>query len=130
MGWTLSFPFPFPLRLRSVHSRRRLQNVAFTLLIVAITVLLLRFMQPVLIPLVLGALLFYALDPAVDRLQQMRVPRAVGAALMLADRPRGMRRAGLLAARAGPDRDRSTADGRAQAGRVAAKGARGRARGR
>ena len=37
-----------------------------------------------LIPLVLGALLFYALDPAVDRLQQMRVPRVVGAALMLA----------------------------------------------
>jgi len=61
----------------------RIQHVAFTLLIVAITVLLLRFMQPVLIPLVLGALLFYALDPAVDRLQQMRVPRAVGAALML-----------------------------------------------
>ena len=65
-------------------SRRRLQNVAFTLLIVAITVLLLRFMQPVLIPLVLGALLFYALDPAVDWMQQMRVPRVVGAALMLA----------------------------------------------
>ena len=33
-------------------------------------------MQPVLIPLVLAGLLFYALDPAVDRLQQMRVPRA------------------------------------------------------
>jgi predicted PurR-regulated permease PerM len=40
-------------------------------------------MQPVLLPLVLGALLFYALDPAVDRLQRLRVPRAVGAALML-----------------------------------------------
>ena len=63
--------------------RRRLQNVAFTLLIVAITVLLLRYMQPVLLPLVLGALLFYALDPAVDWLQQMRVPRALGAALIL-----------------------------------------------
>ena len=36
-----------------------------------------------LIPFVLGALLFYALDPAVDWLQKLRVPRAIGAALML-----------------------------------------------
>ena len=36
-----------------------------------------------LIPFVLAALLFYALDPAVDWLQKMRVPRAIGAALML-----------------------------------------------
>ena len=40
-------------------------------------------MQSVLIPFVLGGLLFYALDPAVDRLQKVRVPRALGAALML-----------------------------------------------
>ena len=40
-------------------------------------------MQPVLLPLVLGALLFYALDPAVDRLQKLRVARAIGAAFML-----------------------------------------------
>ena len=40
-------------------------------------------MQPVLLPLILGALLFYALDPAVDRLQRLHVPRAIGAALML-----------------------------------------------
>ncbi len=77
-------PVPVPVETPVRTSRRRLQNVAFTLLIVAITVLLLRFMQPVLIPLVLGALLFYALDPAVDRLEQIRVPRMIGAALMLA----------------------------------------------
>jgi predicted PurR-regulated permease PerM len=59
------------------------RNVAFTLLAVALVVLLLRFMQPVLLPLVLGGLLFYALDPAVDWLQKLRVPRAIGAALML-----------------------------------------------
>ena len=62
-----------------VHVR----NVAFTLLAVGIVVLLLQFMQPVLIPFVFGGLLFYALDPAVDWLQQKHVPRAVGAALML-----------------------------------------------
>jgi len=61
----------------------RVRNVAFTLLSVAIVILLLQFMQPVLLPLVLGALLFYALDPAVDRLQKLRVPRSIGAALML-----------------------------------------------
>ena len=61
----------------------QVRNVAFTLLSIAIVVLLLRYMQPVLLPVVLGALLFYALDPAVDRLQKLRVPRSIGAALML-----------------------------------------------
>ena len=59
------------------------RNIAFVLLSIAIVVLLLQFMQPVLLPLVLAALLFYALDPAVDRLQKLHVPRALGAALML-----------------------------------------------
>ena len=45
--------------------------------------LLLRFMQAGLLPLVLGALLFYALDPAVDRLEKWRLPRAIGVALIL-----------------------------------------------
>jgi predicted PurR-regulated permease PerM len=61
----------------------QVRNVAFVLLSIAIVVLLLQFMQPVLLPLVVGALLFYALDPAVDRLQELHVPRALGAALML-----------------------------------------------
>jgi predicted PurR-regulated permease PerM len=61
----------------------QVRNVAFTLLSIAIVILLLQFMQPVLIPFVLGALLFYALDPAVDWLEEMRVPRAIGAGLML-----------------------------------------------
>jgi predicted PurR-regulated permease PerM len=68
-----------PLPGSPVHVR----NLAFTLLSAAVVILLLQYMQPVLLPLVLGALLFYALDPAVDRLQRLGVPRAVGAALML-----------------------------------------------
>src|ERR1044072_7554347 len=67
----------------SVDTSIRVRNIAFTLLSVAIVVLLLQFMQPVLLPLVLGGLLFYALDPAVDRLQKLRVPRSIGAAMML-----------------------------------------------
>lgn len=70
----LSTPLPSGIQVR---------NVAFILLSIAIVILLLQFMQPVLLPLVLGALLFYALDPAVDRLQKLWVPRAIGAALML-----------------------------------------------
>jgi predicted PurR-regulated permease PerM len=61
----------------------RVRNVAFTLLSAAIVILLLQYMQSVLLPLVLGGLLFYALDPAVDRLEAWRVPRAIGAALMI-----------------------------------------------
>jgi predicted PurR-regulated permease PerM len=62
---------------------QNLVKAAYTLLIVGIVILLLQFMQPVLIPFVLGALLFYALDPAVDWLERVRVPRAIGAAFML-----------------------------------------------
>jgi predicted PurR-regulated permease PerM len=60
-----------------------LAKAAYTLLIVGTVILLLQFMQPVLIPLVLGALLFYALDPAVDWFERHHLPRAIGAALML-----------------------------------------------
>jgi predicted PurR-regulated permease PerM len=60
-----------------------LARTAYTLLIVGIVILLLQFMQPVLIPLVLGALLFYALDPSVDWFERHHLPRAIGAALML-----------------------------------------------
>ena len=58
-------------------------RVAFVLVAVAVVIHLLQLMQPVLTPLVLGALLFYALDPAVDWLQRRRVPRSVGAGLAL-----------------------------------------------
>ena len=60
-----------------------LARTAYALLIVGIVILLLQFMQPVLIPLVLAALLFYALDPAVDWFERHHLPRGIGAALML-----------------------------------------------
>jgi predicted PurR-regulated permease PerM len=59
------------------------RNIAFTLLSVAIVILLLQYMQSVLIPCVVAALLFYALDPAVDWLQRRHVPRAIGAGLLI-----------------------------------------------
>jgi predicted PurR-regulated permease PerM len=69
----------------AVMPRQDLQvrHLAFTLLAGAIVIYLLQTMQAVLIPLVLGGLLFYALDPAVDWLQKHSVPRAIGAAVVL-----------------------------------------------
>ena len=98
-------PAPTPVR-----------HVAFTLISVAIVVLLLQLMQSVLIPFVLGGLLFYTLDPAVDRFQKMPVPRALGAAVMLLIVVTGLRGAGLPATRPGADRHRSVVRRLAQAG--------------
>ena len=58
-------------------------NVGFTLVAIATTIALLRYMSEVFIPFVLAGLLFYALDPIVDRLQRLKVPRAIGAALTM-----------------------------------------------
>jgi predicted PurR-regulated permease PerM len=68
---------------RPAVSSPRLRDIAFTLICVAIVILLLQLMQEVLLPLVLATLLFYALDRPVDWLQKKRIPRAIGAALML-----------------------------------------------
>lgn len=61
----------------------RVRNLAFILLSGVAVVWLLQMMQSVLIPFVVSGLLFYALDPAVDWLQARRLPRAIGAALVL-----------------------------------------------
>jgi predicted PurR-regulated permease PerM len=60
------------------------RSLALTVLAVAAAILLLKYMQSVLIPFVLAGLVFYALDPLVDRLQAMRVPRSLGAGFAIA----------------------------------------------
>ena len=60
------------------------RGLALTVLAVAAAILLARYMQEVLIPFVLAGLVFYALDPLVDRLQRHHVPRALGAGLAIA----------------------------------------------
>ena len=67
-----------------VPTERDSKGLALTVLAVAAAILLARYMQSVLIPFVLAGLVFYALDPIVDRLQRLRVPRAIGAALAVA----------------------------------------------
>jgi predicted PurR-regulated permease PerM len=60
-----------------------IRSVALSLVAAAAAIVLLRYMQSVIIPFVLAALIFYALDPAVDRMQRWGLPRAIGAGLMI-----------------------------------------------
>lgn len=60
-----------------------MRNAAITLIAVIAAVLLLQYAQSVFIPLVLGLLISYALDPAVTRLERMRVPRSIGAGVLI-----------------------------------------------
>ena len=65
-------------------TERDTKSLALTVLAVAAAILLARYMQSVLIPFVLAGLVFYALDPIVDRLQRVHVPRVIGAGLAVA----------------------------------------------
>ena len=58
-------------------------TVALVVIALGIMIFLLQFMQALLAPLAFGILLFYALDPAVDFMERARVPRWIGAALVL-----------------------------------------------
>jgi predicted PurR-regulated permease PerM len=70
------------LRLPAPPSRRS-GRVTRIVILAAVAILLLRYLQPVLLPFVLSFLLFHALDAPVDWLQRWRVPRGLGAALTL-----------------------------------------------
>ena len=60
-----------------------IRHVTLTLGAIVAVIWLLKNTQDVLIPFVVSGLLFYALDPFVDRLERWRVPRAIGALAML-----------------------------------------------
>ena len=59
------------------------RSTALTVLAVVAVVMLLQYAQSMIIPIVLGVLISYALDPAVDWMERRRVPRPIGAALVL-----------------------------------------------
>src|SRR6187397_849172 len=59
------------------------RTIALLIIAFGVTIFLLQYMQALLAPLAFGLLLFYALDPAVDALERRRVPRWIGAALMI-----------------------------------------------
>ena len=70
---------------RDPQSRAPVQsrNAALTLIAVIAAVLALQYAQSVIIPVVLGVLISYALEPLVSRLTRWRVPRGLAAALVL-----------------------------------------------
>ena len=60
-----------------------MRNAAITVMAVIAAVLVLQYAQSVFVPLVLGLLISYALDPLVTFLEKHRVPRAASAGLLL-----------------------------------------------
>ena len=75
------------------------RSVSLTIIAGAAILGVLKLAQPVIIPFVVSGLLFYALDPAVDWLQRWKMPRALGAALVLLLAIGGHRRRRLRAVR-------------------------------
>ena len=59
------------------------RSVSLALLAVLASIVVLHWAKEVFIPLLVGAMLSYALTPIVDRLQRWRLPRSAGAALLL-----------------------------------------------
>jgi predicted PurR-regulated permease PerM len=60
------------------------RNAAITVLAVSAVIMVLQYAQAVIIPIVLGALISYVLEPAVAWLTEWRVPRHIAAAVVLA----------------------------------------------
>ena len=72
---------PAPAGAPSEHPRAR--TIALIVIAIGVTVFLLQAMQTLFAPLAFGLLLFYALDPLVDQMERIRVPRWIGAAVAL-----------------------------------------------
>lgn len=67
----------------SVRMPTDVRSVALTVIAVVLVVLALQYAQAMLIPIVLGVLISYALDPVVEWLARARLPRPLAAALVL-----------------------------------------------
>ena len=61
-----------------------IRNIAISVLAVLAAILMLRWAEPVLIPVVLGILISYVLGPAVTSMAKRGIPRALGAFLVIA----------------------------------------------
>ena len=70
-------------QIAEVRGKVPVTNIPLLLLTFFASIFILNWAQPVLIPLVLGLIVFYALSPLVDRLEKLRIPRALSAAVLL-----------------------------------------------
>ena len=79
-------PEPQPARAADAIDVRvpvDVRSAALTVLAVIAVILLLQYAQSMIIPIVLGVLISYALDPIVSWLERVHVPRPLGAAILL-----------------------------------------------
>lgn len=67
----------------AIKARVDVRSLALTTLAVIAVVLMLQYAQAMIIPIVLGVLISYALDPIVTAMARRRVPRPIGAAVLL-----------------------------------------------
>lgn len=74
---------PIAPSLPSEAPRRDGRSTSLAIIAVVAVVVLLKYAQEVFIPLVLSGLLFHALNPVVEWLQRMKIPRALGAAVVV-----------------------------------------------
>src|SRR5206468_4424635 len=65
------------------HMPMDIRSAALTLLAVLAAIVILQRAEVMIIPIVLGVLISYALDPIVTRITHLRVPRAVAAAVVV-----------------------------------------------
>jgi predicted PurR-regulated permease PerM len=72
-----------PAAETSVRMPVDVRSVSLTVLATIAVVLMLQYAQAMVIPIVLGVLVSYALDPIVSAMERRRIPRSVGAALLL-----------------------------------------------
>jgi len=72
-----------PAAETSVRMPVDVRSVSLTVLAAIAVVLMLQYAQAMVIPIVLGVLVSYALDPIVSAMERRRIPRSVGAALLL-----------------------------------------------
>lgn len=59
------------------------KTVSLVIIAIGVSIFLLQQMQTLFAPMAFGVLLFYALDPIVDRMERIKIPRWIGAALTL-----------------------------------------------
>jgi predicted PurR-regulated permease PerM len=72
-----------PAAETSVRMPVDIRSVSLTVLAAIAVVLMLQYAQAMVIPIVLGMLVSYALDPIVSAMERRRIPRSVGAAFLL-----------------------------------------------
>ncbi len=76
-------PALLPTPLTGERAAVDIRSAALAVIAVLASVFALRWASPVIIPLMVGLTVSYALNPAVDALQRWRLPRAIGAAVVI-----------------------------------------------